>query len=696
MSRLLFPLGILTYSLLLYLLRFPMLLLFIYRSKADPAYRQRFAERFCYQSIPARAAGGIVVHAVSMGEVVAATPLIKQLLATYPDLPVTVTCTTPTGSARIKANFGDSVFHYYLPFDTPGSNSRLLKKLAPQLVLLLETELWPNLIRQCHQAAIPVVLVNARLSARSARGYRRFMPLVQPMLAQLQVILTQDNNSRRRFLTLLGNKTANPALMQEAGQETRQKVKNTGNLKFEVQHNAALMAQALDFKAQLQGRPVWVAGSTHAGEDEQILVAFKQVLSVKPDTLLILVPRHPDRFDTVAAQVTQAGFSLARRSSQQALLPATQVLLGDSMGELMLWYQLADVVFVGGSLIERGGHNPLEPMSLGKVIQSGPYVFNFAVAFKQLERKQAVSFVKSAEELAQSTVNLLEDEAKRQQMAAQGLALYQQQGGATGRVLQTVITLLPTMLLPTTGAHHLHQRDGTSEIWYDPQLLSAGGFASADKKLFQAAFWQQQNAVTGQSSGRNTVWFVKANTEQWVLRHYYRGGLIGKINKDWFCAVPLAKSRAMAEFAMLQQMVQLGLPVPKPVAALYTARGLGYSADILLELIPGSIDICHLLQQRALTAAEWQQLGAMLKQFHLAGAYHSDMNCHNMLLDPQGKFWLLDFDKCAFRQGRDWQQSTMDRLLRSLRKEARLAAEKGYSFYWQETDWALLLQGYQA
>lgn len=688
MSRLLFPLGIVTYSLLLYLLRFPMLLLFIYRSKADPAYRQRFAERFCYQPIPAEAAGGIVVHAVSMGEVVAATPLIKQLLATYPDLPVTVTCTTPTGSARIKANFGDSVFHYYLPFDTPGSNQRLLKKLAPQLVLLLETELWPNLIRQCHQAAIPVVLVNARLSARSARGYRRFMPLVQPMLAQLKVILTQDNNSRRRFLTLLGNKAGSM-------QETIQKVLNTGNLKFEVQQNAALKQQATDFQVQLQGRPVWVAGSTHAGEDEQILQAFGQVLAKQPDTLLILVPRHPDRFDTVAAQVAQAGFSLVRRSSQQPLLPATQVLLGDSMGELMLWYQLADVVFVGGSLIERGGHNPLEPMSLGKAIQSGPYVFNFALAFKQLERKQAVSFVKNADELAQSTVNLLCDKSKRQQMAAQGLALYQQQGGATAKVLQTVTTLLPTRLLPTTGARHLHQRDGASEIWYDPQLLAAGGFAKADKKLFQAAFWQQQNAVTGQSSGRNTVWFVKANTEQWVLRHYYRGGLIGKINKDWFFAVPLAKSRAMAEFAMLQQMVQLGLPVPKPVAALYTARGLGYSADILLELIPGSIDICQLLQQRSLTASEWQQLGSMLKQFHQAQAYHSDMNCHNMLLDPQGKFWLLDFDKCAFRQGHDWQQGTMDRLLRSLRKEARLAGEKARPFYWQESDWALLLQGYQ-
>ncbi|MCT6698344.1 lipid IV(A) 3-deoxy-D-manno-octulosonic acid transferase [Rheinheimera sp. 4Y26] len=686
MSRLLFPLGIVTYSLLLYLLRFPMLLLFIYRSKADPAYRQRFAERFCYQSIPARAAGGIVVHAVSMGEVVAATPLIKQLLATYPDLPVTVTCTTPTGSARIKANFGDKVFHYYLPFDTPGSNQRLLKKLQPQLILLLETELWPNLIRQCHQAAIPVVLVNARLSARSARGYRRFMPLVQPMLAQLTVILTQDNNSRRRFLTLLGINNAK----QDSGQEVIPKVLNTGNLKFEVQQNAALKQQATDFQTQLQGRAVWVAGSTHAGEDEQILQAFGQVLAKKPDTLLILVPRHPDRFDAVATQITQAGFSLVRRSSLQPLLPTTQVLLGDTMGELMLWYQLADVVFVGGSLIERGGHNPLEPMSLGKTIQSGPYVFNFALAFKQLERKRAVSFVKNAEDLAQSTVNLLDDEAKRQQMAAQGLALYQQQGGATARVLQTVTTLLPT-----TGAHHLQQRDGTSEIWFDPQLLSAGGFARADKKLFQAAFWQRQNAVTGQSSGRNTVWFVKANSEQWVLRHYYRGGLIGKINKDWFFAVPLAKSRAMAEFAMLQQMVQLGLPVPKPVAALYTARGLGYSADILLELIPGSIDICHLLQQRALTAEEWQQLGAMLKQFHLAGAYHSDMNCHNMLLDPQGKFWLLDFDKCAFRQGQDWQQGTMDRLLRSLRKEARLAGEKAQAFYWQETDWALLLQGYQ-
>ena len=670
-----------TYSLLLYLLRFPMLLLFIYRSKADPAYRKRFAERFCYQQIPPEAAGGIVVHAVSMGEVVAATPLIEQLLATYPDLPITVTCTTPTGSARIQAAFGNKVFHYYLPFDTPGANQRFLKKLVPQQVLLLETELWPNFIRQCHNAAIPVVLVNARLSARSARGYRRFSRLVQPMLSQLNLILTQDNNSRRRFLTLLGDKTT----------QARQKVQNTGNLKFEVQHKTALMQQAQDFKVQLQGRPVWVAGSTHAGEDEQILVAFKQVLIAKPDTLLILVPRHPDRFDTVAELVQQAGFSVARRSRQDMLMPTTQVMLGDSMGELMLWYQLADLVFVGGSLIERGGHNPLEPMSLGKTIQSGPHVFNFAVAFKQLERKQAVSFVKNADELAQCTLRLLADKTQRQQVAAAGLALYQQQGGATARVLQAV-----TALLPTKGVRHLHQREANADIWYDPELLSAGAIPQAGKPLFQAQYWQQQQAIIGQSSGRNTVWFVKANTEQWVLRHYYRGGLIGKINKDWFWAMPLAKSRAMAEFAMLQQMVQLGLPVPKPVAALYSPRGLGYSADILLQLISGSIDVCHLLQQRALTSAEWQQLGAMLRQFHQAGAYHSDMNCHNMLLDPEGKFWLLDFDKCAFRQGEDWQQGTMDRLLRSLRKEARLAAEKGQSFYWQESDWALLLAGYQA
>jgi 3-deoxy-D-manno-octulosonic-acid transferase len=676
-------LSLLLYTALIYLLRFPMLLFFLWRSKADPAYRQRFIERFALQQVPATAVGGIVVHAVSMGEVVAATPLIEQLLRQYPDLPVTVTCTTPTGSARIQAVFGDRVHHCYLPFDTPGANRRLLAKFAPQLIVLLETELWPNLIRQASAQHIPVVLVNARLSAKSARGYRRFSALVQPMLRQLSQILTQDEASRRRFSALLGLQSTHiPGT-------TRQKVQGAGNLKFDMQHSADLSQQAAELKAKWGARPVWVAGSTHAGEDEILLQAFAKVLVAQPDTLLILVPRHPDRFAPVSKLVTEAGFSQAQRSAQQPVTLQTQVLLGDTMGELMLWYQLADLVFIGGSLIERGGHNPLEPMSLAKPIQSGPHVFNFATVFQWLSKHNAVVIADSATALAQSTISLLQDAAQRQQLAERGFALYQQHGGATQRTLQQLL-----QLLPSEGDIRRVKRDDADEIWYDPVLVEAGGFSKPSQSFFDPHSWLQFDAVIGQSTGRNTVWFVQAKQQRWVLRHYYRGGLIGKLNKDRFLKVPVPQSRAMAEFQLLQQMHQLGLPVPRPVAALFSTRKISYRADILLELVDGSQDLAKLLRLQALTSAQWQQIGQMIRRFHDAQINHSDLNCHNILLDSQGKFWLIDFDKCAQQAGDDWKEKNLARLLRSLRKEAGLAAAAGQHWFMTDDDWQMLQQGY--
>lgn len=678
-------LSLLLYTLLIYLLRVPMLLFFVWRSKADPAYRQRFAERFALQQVPATAVGGIVVHAVSMGEVVAATPLIEKLLRQYPDLPVTVTCTTPTGSARIQAAFGSRVHHCYLPFDTPGSNQRFLAKFAPQLLVLLETELWPNLIRQAHAEHIPVVLVNARLSAKSARGYRRFSALVQPMLQQLSQILTQDDASRRRFLALMGQTSA--TVLPGTGIA---KIQQAGNLKFEMTHRADLAMRAELLKSQWGARPVWVAGSTHAGEDEILLQAFAKVLLTQPDSLLILVPRHPDRFAVVSKLVAEAGLSQAQRSLQQQVTAQTQVLLGDTMGELMLWYQLADVVFIGGSLIERGGHNPLEPMSLAKPIQSGPHVFNFAKVFQWLSQRQAVVFADSAEALAQSTLDLLQHPAKRQILAERGFALYQQHGGATTNILRQLL-----QLLPSEGDIRRVKRDGANEIWYDPVLVEAGGFSKPSQSFFDPHSWLQFDAVIGQSTGRNTVWFVQAKQQRWVLRHYYRGGLIGKLNKDRFFKVPVPQSRAMAEFQLLQQMHQLGLPVPRPVAALYSSAFISYSADILLELVEGSTDLSKLLRQQALSPEQWRHIGAMIRCFHDAQIYHSDLNCHNILLDPAGKFWLIDFDKCAQRQGDAWKGQTLARLQRSLRKEAGLAQQNSQSWHVTDNDWLMLLQGYQ-
>lgn len=665
-------LALLLYSLLIYLLRPLLLLLFVWRSRADAAYRQRFTERFALQQIPAQYQGGLLVHAVSMGEVVAAIPLIDALLRDYPGLALTVTCTTPTGSARIRQHFAAQidagrVYHCYLPFDTPGASRRLLRKLAPQLVLLLETELWPNLLHTARAHQVPVILVNARLSQRSARGYRRFAWLVKPMLQQLTAILAQDNATARRFNTLAGRDKAAPLAVR------------AGNLKYDMRVAPDLAQRAAALRTDWGTRPVLVAGSTHAGEDEILLTALQVLRQQLPDLLLILVPRHPDRFDSVARLIETQGLQFVRRSRGSAVTPATAVLLGDSMGELMLWYQAADLVFIGGSLIPRGGHNPLEAMCLAKPLLSGPQVFNFALAYQLLEQQAAVRWVSDATTLAEQVQTLLSTPAERQRLAAAGFALYQQQGGATARILAKISqqALAKPVALP-------------AELrWCTPALTPE----LQDAPLFDPAWWQSQQAVTGHSVGRNTVYFVREASAEtdWVLRHYYRGGLIGKLNKDWFAAVPVACSRALAEFRLLLWMRQAGLPVPAPVAARYQRRGFGYSADILLERIPQSLDLFHYLQQQALPLAQWQQLGVLVAQLQQAGVYHSDLNCHNILLDAVGQFWLIDFDKCARKPGTDWWPEPVARLHRSLQKELGLRA----IFHFTAQDWQAFLLGYQ-
>ncbi len=666
-------LALMLYSLLIYLLRPLLLLLFVWRSRADAAYRQRFIERFALQPISAQLQGGLLVHAVSMGEVVAAIPLIEALLRDYPALPLTVTCTTPTGSARIRQHFAahiqtGRVYHCYLPFDTPGANRRLLQKLAPQLILLLETELWPNLLRTASLHQVPVLLVNARLSRRSARGYRRFAWLVKPMLQQLTAILAQDDATATRFNVLAGCRHSAVPLASRAG-----------NLKYDMRIAPDLVTRAEALRADWGARPVLVAGSTHAGEDEIILSAFARIRQHQPDLLLILVPRHPDRFDSVARLIEAQGLNYVRRSRDSQVVADTAVLLGDSMGELMLWYQVADVVFIGGSLIPHGGHNPLEAMCLAKPVLSGPHVFNFAQAYQLLSQQDAVRWVVDAEALSQQVLQLLAAPAECQQLAAAGLQLYQQQGGATARILAQVAQL--AMATPALLPGELR--------WSAPQLPAELQTAS----VFDPRFWQTQQAVTGHSVGRNTVYFVRAAgaDTDWVLRHYYRGGLVGKLNRDWFAPVPVATSRGLAEFRLLLWMRQAGLPVPAPVAARYQQRGFGYSADILLERIPQSQDLYHYLQQQALTAAQWQQLGALVAQLHQAGVYHSDLNCHNILLDAAGQFWLIDFDKCARRKGQHWWPEPLARLQRSLQKELGLRTV----FHFTPEYWQAFVAGYQ-
>ena len=392
-----------------------------WRAWRAPAYALRIGERFAL-GLPPLKPGGIWVHAVSVGESIAAAPMVRELMARHPDLPITLTCMTPTGSERIQALFGNRVQHCYLPYDLPWAASRFLDRVRPKLAVIMETELWPNHIHQCARRRIPVVLANARLSARSARGYARFAKLTAPMLAELDWIAVQTEAEAERFRQL----GARPEC-----------VGVTGSIKYDLTIDPALPARAAELRAAwgASGRPVWIAASTHAGEDEIILAAHRAVLARRPDALLILVPRHPERFTSVYELSRQSGFASQRRSSGESVAAQTQVLVGDTMGELLFLYALADSAFVGGSLVPNGGHNLLEPAALGKPVLSGPHLFNFLETAAQLRDAGALLEVDGAEALARDVEGLWADAARAAAMRDAGLGVLRANQGALERLL---------------------------------------------------------------------------------------------------------------------------------------------------------------------------------------------------------------------------------------------------------------------
>lgn len=415
---------------LLFHLGLPLLALRLYlRARKAPAYAERVGERFA-RNLPAMASGGIWVHAVSVGESIAAAPMVRALLEAYPALPVTLTCMTPTGSERIRAMFADEprVQHCYLPYDLPWAVRGFLDRVRPRLGIVMETELWPNLIHQCAKRGIPVALANARLSERSARGYARFAKLTRPMLGEMSLIAVQTETEAQRFRDL----GAPPEC-----------VRVTGSIKFDLKIDEQLLPRAQALRAQwgASQRPVWIAASTHEGEDASILEAHRRVLQAHGDALLILVPRHPERFDAVAAQCRE-GFTSVRRSSGEPVLAQTQVLVGDSMGELLFLYALADIAFVGGSLIERGGHNPLEPAALRLPVLMGPHVFNFLEIGAMLREAGALQQVEDAQELAQAVLRLIESPQEARRMGEAGRAVMQANQGALRRLLEGIAGLM--------------------------------------------------------------------------------------------------------------------------------------------------------------------------------------------------------------------------------------------------------------
>lgn len=412
---------------LLFHLGLPLLALRLWlRARKAPAYAQRLGERFAFR-LPALQPGGIWVHAVSVGESIAAAPMIRQLLLRHPELPITVTCMTPTGSERIQALFAGEprIQHCYLPYDLPWAAGRFLDHVRPRLAVIMETELWPNHVHQCARRGIPVALANGRLSERSAKGYARFARLTAPMLAEMSLLAVQTEVEAQRFLAL----GARPECVQV-----------TGSIKFDLNVDPALPVRATHLREQWQAREraVWIAASTHEGEDAVVLAAHRQLLESHADALLVLVPRHQERFASVHALCKAQGFATVQRSLGQPVTAQTQVLLGDTMGELLFLYALADIAFVGGSLVANGGHNPLEPAALAKPVLSGPHMFNFLEIGAMLREAGALVEVNDAQGLATAVRQWIELPRDAVRSGEAGLAVMRANQGALNRLLDAL------------------------------------------------------------------------------------------------------------------------------------------------------------------------------------------------------------------------------------------------------------------
>ncbi len=414
------------YTLLLYLLTPLVVLRFYWRSLSAPAYRRRLGERFGL--LPPLKGGGLWVHAVSVGEVQASAPLIQRLLHAHPRLPVIVTTTTPTGSERLRELLGGQVQHVYAPYDIPLVVGRFLDRARPRLAVFVETEVWPNILAACAERGVPSVLANARLSERSALGYVQLGGFSRETFSRLSLVAVQSEADGERFIAL----GVSP-----------QRLVVTGSIKFDarlppsVQEHSAVIKRIWG-----EDRPVWIAASTHEGEEEQVLAAHRQVLRTVPDALLVLVPRHPERFARVGALANKLGFVQTRRSEDRSCGPEVQVFLGDSMGELPMFFSAGDVAFVGGSLVPHGGHNLLEPASSGVPVLTGPHLFNFSRIADMLLDAEAAERVANADELAQRLVTWLGDASLRTRIGENGRRVVEQNRGALDRLMGLVEGLL--------------------------------------------------------------------------------------------------------------------------------------------------------------------------------------------------------------------------------------------------------------
>lgn len=391
------------------------------RARKQPEYLRHWGERFGFFGLrPAQSV--IWIHAVSVGETRAAQPLVAALRKRYPDHRIVFSHMTPTGRDTSTVLFDDSVDRVYLPYDTPWAVARFLRHFRPTLGLIMETELWPNLVAACRARTIPLLLVNARLSERSARRYRRLATLSAQMLRSLAAVAAQGEDDARRLRDIGALEVA-----------------VLGNMKFDIEPPAAQMQLGTELRAVLAGRPMFLCASTREGEEALILDAWPK----DAPAVLTIVPRHPQRFEEVAALISARGFSMQRRSAHEPLVPTTQVWLGDSMGELFAWYAAADAAFIGGSLLDYGSQNLIEACAVGTPVLLGPSTFNFADAAREAIAAKAAKQVGEANELVREALALIDDKTWCIAMADFGRAFAARHRGATARTMALIERVIP-------------------------------------------------------------------------------------------------------------------------------------------------------------------------------------------------------------------------------------------------------------
>ncbi len=410
------------YTFVIYLITPVILTRLAWRGLRAPDYLHRWKERFGHIPL-APGKGGIWVHAVSLGEVNAAAPLIRSLQDRFPERIIVLTTVTPTGSSRVRQLFGESVFHVYLPYDLPSAVGRFLDRVDPSMAVIMETEIWPNLYCICHRREIPLFIANARLSERSEVGYGPVISLVKLALSCVWGVAAQSHSDAARLIHV---------------GVAADHVDVVGSLKFDANLPKGLIREGKQLRSTLGRRPVWVAASTHDGEEVATLQAAKAVLGVFPDALLLLVPRHPERFGKAAALCRAHGLKTVLRSEVDSVDDSVQCFVVDTMGELMKFYAAADVAFVGGSIAPIGGHNVLEPAALGTPVIVGPNTFNFAEVTQLLVSRGAARRVAGEAELSECLLHLLGDASLRKAMGEECRAIIAEQKGVVDKILAMI------------------------------------------------------------------------------------------------------------------------------------------------------------------------------------------------------------------------------------------------------------------